>query len=73
MDNIVDSDYDRDMQLPFKNCSAPLFLVFTTVSDKVHVELKPLLPESKGITTGYSNPFLKVDFRQNIWQPPKAC
>lgn len=72
-DNVVDSDFDRDMQLPFKHCSSPMFFVFTLITSKVQIELRSVLAEHKDILTGYVNPFLKTDFRQNIWQPPKAC
>lgn len=72
-ENHVDSDYDRDMELPFKHCSMPLFLIMTTVSNNVEVSLNNISPESKKILTGYKNPFLNTDISHNIWQPPRFC
>lgn len=70
---IKDSDYDRDMQLPFKQCSTPLFLVLTTVSGKLSIILHMPVAEVAKTSTGYKNSFFATDFHNNIWQPPRAC
>lgn len=71
-DDVIDADYDRDMQLPFKHCCTPIFIVLTVVTNKVQFELNNPLPESKEILTGYKNQFISSTFHHNIWQPPKA-
>lgn len=72
-DNAADGDYSKHMQLPFKHCCTPIFLVLTTVTNKVQVTFRNYIPECKQVIYGYINPFLKIDFKQNIWQPPKVC
>lgn len=71
LDNVVDGDHDRDMQLPFKHCSSPLFLVLSTVTNKVQLEFRNILPETRQTLTEYKNPFLHSTISHNIWQPPR--
>lgn len=72
-DNIVDADHDTDMKLPFKHCSAPMFLVSTIPSAKVSIEVSPTFMMVPISLSGYKNAFFSANIQNNIWQPPKAA
>ena len=71
--NVVDADYSRDMQLPFKTidcnnsiptCTLPQadYWEFTPIT---FLEPRPLLP--------YDQSALPSSYLADIWQPPKSC
>ncbi|MCB0697893.1 MAG: hypothetical protein KDC07_11040, partial [Chitinophagaceae bacterium] len=59
---VVDDDYDKDMQLPFKDCSAPIFFTMSTISKKVQISLHVPAPESKSLLSVTTDTFLSTDF-----------
>lgn len=71
--HIVDDDYDKDMQLPFKDCSTPIFFTLSTLSKKFQIALHLPAPESKNLFSVKEDAFLSAEFPDNIWQPPRAC
>lgn len=70
---VKDDDYDKDMQLPFKDCSAPIFFTMTPLAKNVQLQLHIPAPESRNLFTVTSDAFLSAEFHNKIWQPPRAC
>jgi hypothetical protein len=71
--DVKDSDYDKDMKLPFKthdNCVTAISNVYLP-SAKVSIQ-KPIqfLPKKSFIKKDHS---LLTSHLSNIWQPPKFC
>lgn len=71
-ESLIDSDHDRDMELPFKHCSAPIFVVFSILSERVSITLSPGFTDHIKVPLGYKNHFLSFNIQNNIWQPPKT-
>lgn len=72
-DNIVDADHDTDMKLPFKHCSAPMFIVSTIPTAKLSLDIPPTFTIVLKSLSGYKNAFFSSNIQNNIWQPPKAA
>lgn len=70
---VVDADYDKDMQLPFKDCSTPIFFTLSTLSNKYQIPIHLPAPESKKLFSVKSDAFLSSALPDKIWQPPRAC
>lgn len=71
-ENIIDADHDKDMKLPFKHCSAPMFIVSTIPTAKLAIDISPTFIDIPKLLSGYKNAFLSSNIQNNIWQPPKA-
>lgn len=69
-----DSDYDKDMKLPFKThdgCTNSTISAFTAHNFSTEIS-KPVINESK-IFPIYLEEFAAYSFLSKIWQPPKYC
>ena len=72
MGDVKDSDYDKDMKLPFKthsNCVSSFSNVYLP-SAKVSIEKPIEFLQEKRFTT--KDQFLLPSHLSNIWQPPKG-
>lgn len=73
-DDTKHGDYDRDMQLPFKQCNhAPLmaFTFFEAGDFDFGIKSKPVFVTEKQVLTGYQSPYHSSEALSNIWQPPR--
>jgi hypothetical protein len=73
MGDVNDSDYDKDMKLPFKthdNCVSFFSNVYLP-SAKVSIEKPIQLLQRKSFVN--KDQFLLTSFLSNIWQPPRIC
>jgi len=71
---VKDSDYDKDMKLPFKThdgCTNSTISVFTAHHFSSGIS-KPVINEAKSFPV-YLEEFAASSFLSNIWQPPKYC
>lgn len=69
---VFDSDYEKDMKLPFKvmdNLSGSTFLLVSPEACVVSPLSEPLVAFSKGIIP--YDPLIDADFCAGIWQPPQ--
>lgn len=73
MDDVKDSDYDKDMKLPFKthdNCVSSFTNVYLP-SAKVSIEKPIQFLQKKSFAS--KGQILLTSFLSNIWQPPRVC
>ena len=73
MGDVKDSDYDKDMKLPFKthdNCVSSFTNVYLP-SAKVSIEKPIQFLQKKSFAS--KGQFLLTSFLSNIWQPPRVC
>lgn len=66
-------DYERDMQLPFKQCNHAPLMVFTFFEHKdFSIKQKPVFIYEEQVLTGYQSPYYAAEALSNIWQPPRV-
>lgn len=72
-DDTKHGDYERDMQLPFKQCNHAPLMVFTFFEQKdFSIKQKPVFVLEEQLLTGYQSPYYAAEALSNIWQPPRA-
>jgi hypothetical protein len=73
-EDIIDLDYSKDQQLPFKSqggyTGAILSVVEPTAFYSSILKVEVDLPVAHAIS---NESFISSTFRSSIWQPPKAC
>jgi hypothetical protein len=73
-EDIIDLDYSKDQQLPFKSqggyTGAILSVVESTAFYSSILKVEIALPVAHAIS---NESFISSTFRSSIWQPPKAC
>lgn len=71
-DTVIDDDYSRDMELPFKTISPALTVAasFTLPDIDYSLALKPVVKIIKEEQPRY-NVMLRSNYFNTIWQPPK--
>lgn len=67
-----DADYDRDMQLPFKVISHTLMVLAIPSSPIFFHTERPLYSKKDKLLLYYSGAY-SFNYRNSIWQPPRAC
>jgi hypothetical protein len=73
-EGIIDLDYSKDQQLPFKSQGGYTGAVLSVFELTPFYSLVPkteiVLPVAHAISNDI---FISSSFRSSIWQPPKAC
>jgi hypothetical protein len=71
--NIVDDDYSRDMQLPFKttDCNSPIPSIVIALPDFPDLKICAII--ESGLLPLYDQSLLPSLHTDDIWQPPKSC
>lgn len=74
MGDVKDSDYEKDMKLPFKahhNCVTSISNMYVPLYKKVSIQKLIQYSEKKMFAKKDSSPL--TSFLSNIWQPPRPC
>jgi hypothetical protein len=71
--NIVDDDYSKDMQLPFKNVDCNNFIPSITFALPEFLDLKTCATVKSDMLPIYDQSMLPSSHLSDIWQPPKSC
>lgn len=72
--DVKDSDYEKDMKLPFKSIDNCNFAsIFTLLPENKFIFDAPFVPISSRTITKFSKQFLSISSLNTIWQPPKNC
>ena len=71
--NLVDDDYAKDMQLPFKTADSSHFSNTYTSPPPVALALIPVIGIEPAGLPHYDQSAFSSTHVADIWQPPKAC
>ncbi len=71
--NIVDDDYARDMQLPFKTADLCHFCPTHLAPATAELEIRYLVALHRKCLPAYRPGELPSAHLSDIWQPPKSC
>jgi hypothetical protein len=74
MGDVKDSDYDKDMKLPFKsheNCLSSISNICISLPETFLIPQPKQIVEEKTFAT--EDDFLHTSFLSSIWQPPRVC
>lgn len=71
--NIVDDDYSKDMQLPFKNVDCYNFIPSIAFALPEFLDLKIIATVKSESLPLYDQSMLPSTHSSDIWQPPKTC
>lgn len=71
--NIVDDDYTRDMQLPFKTADLCHFSPNHLAPAPAELDVAPTLSRHNAGLPAYKPGELPSAHLSDIWQPPKTC
>lgn len=71
--NLVDDDYAKDMQLPFKTADSNHFSNTYTFPPPIALAPIPVLAIEPGGLPHYDQSAFSSAHLADIWQPPKAC
>lgn len=73
-EGIIDLDYSKDQQLPFKSQAGYTGAVLSAFEPTPFYLLIPKAEIALPVVHAISNEsFISSTFRSSIWQPPKAC
>jgi hypothetical protein len=73
-EDIIDLDYSKDQQLPFKSQGGYTGAVLSVFEPIPFYSLIPKVEIALPVSHAVSNEsFISSTFRSSIWQPPKAC
>ena len=73
-EGIIDLDYSKDQQLPFKSQGGYTGAVLSVFEPIPFYSLVPKVEIALPVAHPVSNEsFISSTFRSSIWQPPKAC
>ncbi|MBS1771238.1 MAG: hypothetical protein JST82_00155 [Bacteroidetes bacterium] len=65
--------HDRDMQLPFKQCSTVSFVISFFEHNGFQLPQKIMYAAVTKSLSRYTSPFHAAEALSKIWQPPRAC
>ena len=73
-EGIIDLDYSKDQQLPFKSQGGYTGAVLSVFEPTPFYSLIPKVEIVQPVAHAVSNEsFISSTFRSSIWQPPKSC
>lgn len=73
-EDIIDLDYSKDQQLPFKSQGGYTGAVLSVFEPATFYSLVPKVEITVPVAHTISNEsFISSSFRSSIWQPPKTC
>jgi hypothetical protein len=73
-EDIIDLDYSKDQQLPFKSQGGYTGAALSVFEPTPFYSLVPKVEIVQPVAHAVSNEsFISSTFRSSIWQPPKAC